>query len=134
MPSPDSPAGGAGGPSAPAGQAADRAHLERLIRSAAGGVYGVAAVGRPGRWATILGRLGLSRGVTIGGDPGLTVEIDLALVPGVPVAQVARNVEEAVRYLVQRDGGHTIDELVVRVDGQPVSSRGAAGGDRTPAA
>jgi uncharacterized alkaline shock family protein YloU len=49
----------------------------------------------------------------------------------VPADEVARNVEKAVRYLVQRDTGHAIDELVIHVDGARVSPPARRGEPRT---
>jgi len=48
------------------------------------------------------------------------VEVNLELVEGVPPGAVASNVTKAVRYVVQRDLGRTIDELVVMEAGRPL--------------
>ena len=53
----------------------------------------------------------------------MRVEVNLALVEGVPPAAVAANVTNAVRYTVQRDIGQKIDELVVLVGGRPLTAR-----------
>jgi uncharacterized alkaline shock family protein YloU len=106
----------------------DREQLARLVRRVATAAYGVAEVRGQGWYQRLLGWLDRpTTGVAIATDPKLHVEIDLAVVPGVPGAQVASNVEEAVRYLVQRDMGVAIDELEIRVDGVRVSA-GAGGG------
>ena len=93
------------------------------MQRAARDSYGVAAVlGR--RWyERALGRLGLGTpGVRVSANDGLHVELNLALVEGVPAAAVLANVASAVRYVVQRDLGRTIDDLVVLVRGQPLAS------------
>jgi uncharacterized alkaline shock family protein YloU len=102
----------------------DQKALESLVRRAAAGVYGVARVGGGGWRARLLRLLGRGApGVQATSERPLRVELDLALVPGVPAAQVARNVEDAVRYLVQRDLGVAIEDLLIRVDGVPAASR-----------
>jgi uncharacterized alkaline shock family protein YloU len=75
-----------------------------------------------------LGWLGLSTpGVRVRSDKPLRVEVNLALVEGVPPAAVAANVTNAVRYTVQRDIGQKIDELVVLVGGRPLTAAPQAG-------
>jgi hypothetical protein len=81
----------------------------------------VAAVG-PRWYDRPLGWLGLAiPGVRVQADDRLRVEVNVALVKGVPAAAVASNVTKAVRYVVQRDLGRTIDELVVLEEGRPVA-------------
>lgn len=110
--------------------AASRRKIGRAVRSAALGSYGVAAV-RGLRWyERPLGWLGLrTPGVRVRSDKPLRVELNLALVEGVPPAAVAANVTNAVRYTVQRDVGQRIDELIVLVGGRPLAP--AAGGAST---
>jgi hypothetical protein len=75
-----------------------------------------------------LGWLGLSTpGVRVRSDKPLRVEVNLALVDGVPPAAVAANVSNAVRYTVQRDIGQKIEELVVLVGGRPLTPAAQAG-------
>ena len=93
------------------------------MRQAALDSYGVAAViGR--RWYDrALGRLGVGTpGVRVRGRNGLRVEINVALAEGVPPAAVLANVGSAVRYVVQRDLGRTIDDLDVLVRGRPLAA------------
>ncbi len=49
--------------------------------------------------------------------PALTVELDLTVAYGVPVAEVARQVDSAVRYAVRRALEIEVDRLTIRVDG-----------------
>ena len=65
-------------------------------------------------------------GVRVDADGHFRVEIHLALAAGLPARAVASNVEESVRYVVQRELGRAIDELRILVDGQPMSAH--AGG------
>jgi len=111
-----------------------RRKIGRAVRTAALGSYGVAAV-RGMRWyERPLGWLGLGTpGVRVTEDKPLRVELNLALVEGVPPAAVAANVTNAVRYTVQRDVGQRIEELVVLVGGRPLTTatQGGAGTGRT---
>jgi hypothetical protein len=81
----------------------------------------VATVRGPRWYDRPLGWLGLATpGVRVRADDRLSVEVNLTLVKGVPSAAVASNVTTAVRYIVQRDLGQTIDELVVLEEGRPL--------------
>ena len=55
--------------------------------------------------------------------PALTVELDLTVAYGVPVAEVARQVDSAVRYAVRRALEIEVDRLTIRVDGLRVRAR-----------
>ena len=123
MPVPDRPVEDSAAPS-PAPRGLDHRALAALVRRVAAGSYGVARVGVGGwrgRLARLLGRD--SAGVTVSEPPPLRVEVELELLPGVPAAQVAQNVEDSVRYLVQRDLGVTIDDLLIRVAGTQAEPR-----------
>jgi uncharacterized alkaline shock family protein YloU len=80
--------------------------------------YGVTALadadlgGRLRRW------LGLgSSGVRVDLRDGIAVELFLTVAYGVPVAEVVRQVESAVRYALRRALGRELDALVVHVGG-----------------
>ncbi|CAN5569363.1 hypothetical protein BH23CHL7_BH23CHL7_22620 [soil metagenome] len=94
--------------------------IARLIRDAALSAYGVAAV-TDRRWRDRLaGRLGRRvPGVHVEEQGGLKVELHIELAQGVPAPAVAANVEESVRYIVQRELGRLIDDLRLVVDGRP---------------
>ncbi len=82
----------------------------------------MAAVTGPRWYDRPLGWLGLATpGVRVNADDRLRVEVNLALAKGVPAGAVASKVTNAVRYVVQRDLGRTIDELVVLEEGQPLA-------------
>jgi uncharacterized alkaline shock family protein YloU len=51
-----------------------------------------------------------------GGAP-LTIELDLTVAHGVPVAEVARQVDSAVRYAIRRALEIEVDRLTIHVDG-----------------
>ncbi len=100
-----------------------------IVRTATLGSYGVTgfAGGIVGR---VLGRLGfLQPGihVSLGGDVGpeppiddrtsLTIDLDLTVAYGVPIAEVARQVDSAVRYAIRRALDREVTRLTIHVDG-----------------
>ena len=102
----------------------DEREVGRVVRSAAESVYGVTAVVGPSRLQRLAASVHLgARGVAIDDGPPMTVTVDLDVAVGVPVGQVAANVAEKVRYVVQRDLGRSIEKLVVRVDGREVTTK-----------
>jgi uncharacterized alkaline shock family protein YloU len=88
-----------------------------IVRAAVRTSYGVTGVDA-GPVDRLLGVLRLR-------EPGIRVrirprlEIDLALTVGsnVPIAEVARQVDSAVRYAVGEATGHEIDRLTIHVEG-----------------
>ena len=102
-----------------------RRALIDIVHAATLGSYGVTgfAGGQIGR---LLDRLGIAHpGIEIRHDDGLVVELDLTVALGVPVAEVARQVDSAVRYAVQRALGREVTRLVIHVDGLHVPPGGA---------
>jgi uncharacterized alkaline shock family protein YloU len=100
-----------------------------IVRTAALGSYGVTgfAGGIVGR---ILGRLGFSQPgirVSFGGDAAeelhaaslqsLAVDLDITVAYGVPIAEVARQVDSAVRYALRRALGREVVRLTIHIDG-----------------
>ena len=57
------------------------------------------------------------RGIRIGLEPRLTIDLDLTVAHGLPIAEVARQVDSAVRYAVRRALGREVDRLTIHVDG-----------------
>jgi len=89
-----------------------------VVRRAALSSYGVVSVSGPRPWHTALAWIGRATpGVRVRLGPPLTVDLYLAVARGVPVAEVAHNVESAVRFRVQRALGHEVDALAIHVDG-----------------
>jgi len=107
-----------------------------IVRSAALGSYGVAGFSAP-RLARALGMLGLgSPGIRVHvRDTKLTIELDLEVGHGLPVAEVARQVDSAVRYAIRRALDHDVGSLLIHVDrlrfetgqGVPTSPMGEPG-------
>jgi len=96
---------------------ATRRAVGDVVRRAALASYGVVGVSGPRPWHTVLAWLGRAApGVRVHLGPPLTVDLYLAVARGVPVAEVAHNVESAVRYGVRRALDREIDALAIHVD------------------
>jgi uncharacterized alkaline shock family protein YloU len=102
-----------------------RRALIDIVRAATLGSYGV--TGFPGGLVgRVLDRIGLAQpGIEIRFDDGLEVELDLTVALGVPIAEVARQVDSAVRYAVHQALGRDITRLVVHIDGLHIPPGGA---------
>jgi uncharacterized alkaline shock family protein YloU len=99
----------------------DEREVGRVVRSAAESVYGVTAVVGSGWAERLAARLGMgSSGVSVTRTPALRVAVDLRVADTVPQQQVAANVAEKVRYVVERDLSTAIDRLEIMIDGRPV--------------
>ena len=101
-----------------------------VVRRAALASYGVVGVSGPRPWHTALAWIGRATpGVRVRLGPPLTVDLYLAVARGVPVAEVAHNVESAVRYGVRRALGREIDALAIHVDRMRAPAGRARTGD-----
>jgi uncharacterized alkaline shock family protein YloU len=99
----------------------DEREVGRVVRSAAESVYGVTAVVGSGWADRVAARLGMgSSGVTVRRTPALHVAVDMRVADNVPQNQVAANVAEKVRYVVERDLSTTIDRLEIMIEGRPI--------------
>lgn len=88
-----------------------------VVRTATLGSYGVSGF-TGGPFAQLLARLDLARpGVSVRLGGGLGIELDLDVALGVPVAEVARQVDSAVRYAVRRAVGLEVHRLVIHIGG-----------------
>ena len=96
-----------------------------LVRTATLGSYGVTGfAGRP--LERLLGRLGLTQpGIAIHLDDELDIELDLLVAYGVPVAEVARQVDSAVRYSLRRALDREVRRLTIHVGGLRFGPGGA---------
>ena len=112
-----------------------------VVRAATLGSYGVAALGR-GRVRDVVAALaGGERGIRLDLRDGLAIDLELTVAYGLPIAEVARQVDSAVRYAVRRSVGRDVDRLTIRVNGLAVQPGGQpprpGGGDgprgRSPA-
>jgi uncharacterized alkaline shock family protein YloU len=91
--------------------------LVDVVRMTTLGSYGVTGfAGTP--IDRILGWLGLRQpGIQVRLDDGLDVELDLTVAYGVPVAEVARQVDSAVRYALRRALAHEVGRLTIHIGG-----------------
>jgi uncharacterized alkaline shock family protein YloU len=88
-----------------------------IVRSAVVTSYGVIGVdARP--LERLLGRLGLREpGIRVRLHRGLEIDLHLTVASGLPIAEVARQVDSAVRYAIHRSIGQDVRRLTVHVDG-----------------
>jgi uncharacterized alkaline shock family protein YloU len=98
--------------------------LRDIVRTATFGSYGVTgfAGGPLGRFVDWLG-IG-QPGVDIRLDDGIEIELDITVALGVPVAEVARQVDSAIRYSVRRALDREIARIVIHVDGLHIAAGG----------
>jgi uncharacterized alkaline shock family protein YloU len=88
-----------------------------IVRTAVLGSYGVTgfAASLPER---LLARVGLATpGLDVTLGDGLRIELDLTVAYGVPIAEVGRQVESAVRYALHRALELDVVQLVIHIDG-----------------
>ena len=88
-----------------------------LVRTATVGSYGVTGfAARPHE--RLLERLGLAHpGISVQLGDAIDVDLDLTIAFGVPVAEVARQVDSAIRYSIRRALGREVRRLSIHVDG-----------------
>lgn len=95
--------------------------VAELVQRAAADSYGVVGFAATSLRARILSALGRATpGVRVRIAPTLDVELALRVALGVPIAEVASNVEAAIRYAVRQSLGRDIDSLTIHVDGVQV--------------
>ena len=89
-----------------------------VVRAAVAASYGVTGFSDPSRLRRLLSRTGLSRpGTRVSVKNGLAVDLYVKVAHGIPVAEVARQLDSAVRYSVRKTAGLEIKRLGVNVDG-----------------
>ena len=95
-----------------------RRALGEIVRDAALGSYGVTGLAEPTLLARCRARLGLgSRAIRVTLHPSVSAEVWLTVAYGVPVAEVARQVDSAVRYGLQRALSREIGSVAIHVQG-----------------
>jgi uncharacterized alkaline shock family protein YloU len=102
-----------------------------IVRAATLGSYGVVGLGSgpAGRLADWLGLP--PRGIRVSLRDHLTIELDLVVGHGLPVAEVARQVDSAIRYSIRQALGRDVDRLAIHVDGLRVAPFEPAGARST---
>lgn len=97
---------------------ASRRAIEEIVRAAVLGSYGVVGFVDDDRWGRIRRLVGLGgSGVRVRTHPDFSVELQLTVAFGLPVAEVARQVDSAVRYALGRALDREPDRLTVHVGG-----------------
>ena len=95
-----------------------RRALRDVIRNATLGVYGVTGVPGGGPLGRALVRLGLAApGIRLRLDAGTAIDLHLTVAYGLPVAEVARQVDASVRWAIRQATGREPDRLTIHVDG-----------------
>jgi len=93
-----------------------RRALRDLVRTAVLSVYGVTSFAGGGPVGRLLERLGLAHaGLRLDMEPQLTVDLRLTVAYGLPVAEVARQVESSVRYTLRQAIGREPDAVSIRI-------------------
>ncbi len=88
-----------------------------VVRTATLGSYGVTGLAAP--WPVrVVGLLGIGQpGIRVAMGDGIDVDLDITVAHGVPIAEVARQVDSAVRYAVRQALGQEVDRLTINVGG-----------------
>jgi uncharacterized alkaline shock family protein YloU len=95
-----------------------------IVRGATLGSYGVTGFAA-GPVTRLLGAVGLAQpGLRLHLASGLHIELRLTVAYGLPVAEVARQVDSAVRYAIRRSLEREVDRLTIHVGGLRYSPGG----------
>ncbi|HEY3334286.1 MAG TPA: Asp23/Gls24 family envelope stress response protein [Candidatus Limnocylindrales bacterium] len=93
-----------------------RRAIRDLVRSATLSVYGVSGFVGGGPVGRLLERLGLAQpGLHLEVGEALTVDLQLTVAYGLPIAEVARQVEAAVRYTLRHALDREPDRVTIRI-------------------
>ena len=115
-----------------------RRAVAEIVRAAVLDSYGVTGVSDADLASRVRRWFGLDSGVHVDLRDGIRVELFVTVAYGVPVAEVVRQVESAVRYALRRALGLELASLVVHVGGltygRSVASTTAATGPASRAA
>jgi uncharacterized alkaline shock family protein YloU len=98
--------------------------LRDIVRTATLGSYGVTGFAG-GPFGRLRERLGLGQpGLSVRIDDGIEVALDVTVAMGVPVAEVARQVDSAIRYSIRHALDREVSRIVIHVDGLHVPMGG----------
>jgi uncharacterized alkaline shock family protein YloU len=90
--------------------------IRDLVRSAVLSAYGVTGFAGGGPVGRLLERVGLAHpGLHVEVDDELTVDLRLTVAYGLPIAEVARQVESSVRYTLRHALGREPDRVSIRI-------------------
>jgi uncharacterized alkaline shock family protein YloU len=106
-----------------------------IVRTAVQSSYGVSGFADQSLGRRLLRWIGLDRsGIRLSKDGGLHLDLYITVAFGVPVAEVARQVDSAVRYSLRHYVGAEVAGVAVHVDGlryQPTALERAEAIERT---
>jgi uncharacterized alkaline shock family protein YloU len=89
-----------------------------IVRTAVQSSYGVTGFADPSLGRRLLRWVGLDRpGIRLTTEGGLQLELHLKVAYGIPVAEVARQVDSAVRYSLRKATGAEVASLTIHIDG-----------------
>jgi uncharacterized alkaline shock family protein YloU len=90
--------------------------IRELVRTAVLSVYGVSGFAGGGPVGRVLKRVGLAQpGLHLEVDPDLTIDLRLTVAYGLPIAEVARQVEASVRYALRHALEREPDRVSIRI-------------------
>ena len=90
--------------------------IRDLVRNATLSVYGVSGFAGGGAVGRLLERIGLAHpGLHLAVNGRLTVDLSLTVAYGLPIAEVARQVEASVRYALGNALGREPDRITIRI-------------------
>ncbi|MFN8630401.1 MAG: Asp23/Gls24 family envelope stress response protein [Chloroflexota bacterium] len=90
--------------------------VRELVRNAVLSVYGVSGFAGGGRLGLLLDRAGFGNpGCRVALEPALAVDLDLLVAFGLPVAEVARQVESAVSYTLRHAIGREPEHMTIKI-------------------
>lgn len=97
---------------------ATRRAVEAIVEAAVRSSYGITGFAGRGPLARLVGRAtGREPGIDLRSLDPLRIGVRVQVAPGLPVAEVARQLESATRYAIRRSLGREIAELIVDVAG-----------------
>jgi uncharacterized alkaline shock family protein YloU len=100
----------------PGRSAVTRRAITDIVRTAVLGSYGVAGFASPRRIDGLIRWLRIDEpAISVRYDDGLQVELHLRIAHGLPVGEVARQVDSAVRYALERALDRRVDSVTVHV-------------------
>jgi uncharacterized alkaline shock family protein YloU len=90
--------------------------IRDLVRTAVLSSYGVTGFATGGPLGRVLERVGLAHpGIHLEIDPELVVDLRLTVAYGLPIAEVARQVESSVRYTLKHALDREPDHVSIRI-------------------
>jgi uncharacterized alkaline shock family protein YloU len=93
-----------------------RRAISELVRAAVVSSYGVTGFAGGGPVRRLLARVGIGHpGLRVQLEPELVVHLRLTVAYGLPIAEVARQVESSVRWTLRNAIGREPDEVTIRI-------------------